>query len=137
MARAISIKLTEKLRKSYGNNLTPWLREQEETKELKIVFKRSGFAYSIEIPGLGRIRDITNRIQAPKAYFGYLLLRLARRYGLNGSGILILRDKEAISLMERILSMRLNERGNWRRCVELVREFERISSTRRIGEVIS
>ena len=138
MARVISTKFAEKLLKSYRNNpITPWLKGREETKELEVVFKRRGFAYSIEIPKLGRrIYDITNRIQAPKAYFGYVLLRLAKSYGLDGSGSLILKDEEVISLALKILRMRLNQKRKWKECVELVRKFEQISFIRKVGEVV-
>jgi len=117
-------------------SLIPWLRERKDgIKELRFLIKRNGFAYSIEIPKLGRrIYDIANNTRAPKSYFGFLLLNLAKSYGLDGgSGILILRDEKAVQLAKRILDIKLNRKGGFEECLGLIKEFRRLSFERRLG----
>ncbi|RLG50733.1 MAG: hypothetical protein DRO00_08285 [Thermoproteota archaeon] len=117
-------------------SLIPWLREREgEIKELRVLIKRNGFAYRIKIPQLQKeIYDITNNTRAPKSYFGFLLLNLAKSYGLDGgSGILVLRDEKAVQLAKRILDIKLSRKGGFEECLGLIKEFRRLSFEKRLG----
>ncbi|GEM_PF-4734653 len=85
-------------------SLLPFLREKESLKEgeeeerptcLEILIEKKGYTYLVRIPRLRKkFYDISDRIQAPKAYLGNFLIQLAHNYSMDGGGILILTDKE-------------------------------------------
>ncbi len=120
-------------------SLVPWLREKGcEIKELRVLIKKNGFAYRIRIPQLRKeIYNIANNTRSPKSYFGFLLLDLAKSYGLDGgSGILVLRDEKAVQLAEKILDIQLCKKGAKEECLGLIKEFRRLSFERRLGSLL-